>query len=277
MAHFKSDVRIFLNRPPSAAYAVVDSPSVQNVSRCQCLANSAPTRQSVPGHMRPLPGWCTYRHARQTDSEGPPVEYLAFASTALPLAAFMVVASITPGPNNLLVATAGAHAGYRATLPHLLGIGMGHSLQVAICAMGIGAMLIGRPDWQGILKSLSAGYLVWLAIKLARAVPPANGTVPGDGGPMSFLGAAAFQWINPKAWMMALTASGALLPALPERSSAIALACATIVAVNFPCVSAWAAFGSGMRRFLTRPLRWRLFNGVMSASLLLTAWWIVRA
>jgi len=205
------------------------------------------------------------------------MEYSAFVATALPLAAFMLVASITPGPNNLLVATAGAHAGYRATLPHVLGIGIGHSLQVGLCAAGIGAVLMASPNLQYVLKSLSAGYLVWLAIKLALAAPPANGADRGEGGPMSFIGAAAFQWINPKAWMMALTASGALLPAVPDRSSAIALACATIVAVNFPCVSAWAAFGAGMRRFLTRPLRWRLFNALMGALLLLTAWWIVRA
>lgn len=94
---------------------------------------------------------------------------------------------------------------------------------------------------------------------------------------MSFIGAATFQWINPKAWMMALTASSALLPSLSDRASAVALACATIIVVNFPCVSVWAAFGSGMRRFLTQPLRWRLFNGAMGASLLLTAWWVVRA
>ena len=205
------------------------------------------------------------------------MEHLVLATTALPLAAFMLVASITPGPNNLLVASAGAHAGYRATLPHLLGIGVGHSVQVALCATGIGAVLVASPDLRNALKAVSAAYLIWLAIKLVRATPPAEGLPAKEGGPMSFIGAATFQWINPKAWMMALTASSALLPSLSDRASAVALACATIIVVNFPCVSVWAAFGSGMRRFLTQPLRWRLFNGAMGASLLLTAWWVVRA
>lgn len=135
------------------------------------------------------------------------MEHLALATTALPLAAFMLVASITPGPNNLLVASAGAHAGYRATLPHLLGIGVGHSVQVALCATGIGAVLVASPDLRNALKAVSAAYLIWLAIKLVRATTPAEGLPAKEGGPMSFIGAATFQWINPKAWMMALTAS----------------------------------------------------------------------
>lgn len=205
------------------------------------------------------------------------MDIIALIAAALPLGAFMIVASITPGPNNLLVATAGAHAGYRATLPHLLGIGIGHSFQVGLCALGIGSILLARPELQALLKGIAAAYLAWLAFRLATASPPGEGKSRGDGKPMSFIGAAAFQWINPKAWMMALTASGALVPTLPDRVAAIALACVTIVAVNFPCVSVWAVFGSGMRQFLTRPLRWRVFNGVMGASLLLTAWWIVRS
>lgn len=199
----------------------------------------------------------------------------AVLTTALPLAGFMIVASITPGPNNLLVASAGAHAGYRATIPHLLGIGIGHSFQVALCALGIGAMLIAAPGAADLLKLLSAAYLGWLAIKLMRAAPPVDGHSQRSGGPMSFLGAAAFQWVNPKAWMMALTTSGALLPALPDRGLAIALACTTVILVNFPCVSVWAAFGAAMRRVMTRPAHWRLFNAAMGASLLLTAWWIL--
>ena len=198
----------------------------------------------------------------------------SLAAATLPLAAFMVVASITPGPNNLLVASAGARAGYRATIPHLLGIGIGHSFQVALCALGIGAMLMAAPGAEGILKMLSAGYLGWLALKLIRMGAPDD--VRGrDGGPMSFVAAAAFQWVNPKAWMMALTTSGALLPAVSDRALAIALACITVVLVNFPCVSAWAAFGAGMRRLMTRPVHWHVFNVTMGASLLLTAWWII--
>lgn len=194
--------------------------------------------------------------------------------TLLPLAGFMVVASITPGPNNLLVASASAHAGYRATIPHLLGIGIGHSIQVAACATGLGAMLIAAPALADLLRLLAAGYLAWLALKLMRAAPP-SGAAPSSGaGPMSFLAAAAFQWVNPKAWMMALTTSGALLPAAADRATAIALACATVILVNFPCVSAWAAFGAGMRRVMTRPAHWRRFNVAMGASLLLTAAWI---
>lgn len=191
----------------------------------------------------------------------------------LPLAAFMLVASITPGPNNLLVASAGARAGYRATIPHLAGIGIGHSVQVALCALGIGALVAAEPALQQLLRWLAAGFLAWLALKVAVA-PPGPGGGRSGAGPMSFLGAAAFQWVNPKAWMMALTSSSALLPAVPDRGVAIALACATIVLVNFPCVSVWAAFGAGIGRVMRRPMHWRLFNAAMGLSLLATAAWV---
>ncbi len=194
-----------------------------------------------------------------------------------PLAAFMFAASITPGPNNLMVASAGARAGYRATLPHLLGIGIGHSFQVGLCSLGLGALLLAQPELVVLAKALATAFLLWMAWGIAGSPPPA-GEAPGVArGPLGFLPAAAFQWINPKAWAMALTTSGALLPDWPDRAAAVAAACLVVVLVNFPCVSAWAAFGATLRRRLRRAIHWRIFNLVMAAALALTAVWILRS
>ena len=204
------------------------------------------------------------------------MDIIALIAAALPLGAFMIVASITPDPT---ICSWRRPAPTRVPRHAPTSAWNRHWAQFSgrLVRPGIGSILLARPELQALLKGIAAAYLAWLAFRLATASPPGEGKSRGDGKPMSFIGAAAFQWINPKAWMMALTASGALLPTLPDRVAAIALACVTIVAVNFPCVSVWAVFGSGMRQFLTRPLRWRVFNGVMGASLLLTAWWIVRS
>lgn len=193
----------------------------------------------------------------------------------LPLAAFMTVASITPGPNNVLVASAGAHSGYRATVPHLLGIGVGHSFQVALCALGVGAAMVAMPGLMQGLRLAAAGFLAWLAWRMLRAAPPVGDAAGGGLGPMSFLGAAAFQWVNPKAWAMALTTSSALLPDVPDRVVAVGSACLVVVLVNFPCVSVWAACGASLRRALGKPRRGRAFNAAMGLSLLAMAGWIV--
>lgn len=197
--------------------------------------------------------------------------------TLLPLAAFVFVASITPGPNNIMLATAGATAGFRATIPHMLGISLGHAAQVALIGLGIGALLSRWPALLDLLRWVAAGYLIWLAWQLARARPPAPGNAGSRAGrPLSFVGAALFQWINPKAWMMALTVTSAFLPAgAAPLTAAVSVAAITAV-INLPCVSCWAGLGSLLGRHLASPRQWRVFNLTMAALLLATVGTVVR-
>ena len=109
----------------------------------------------------------------------------------------MIVASDHPGPNNLLVATAGAHAGHRATLPHLLGIGIWAQFSGQLSAPQASARSSSPAPSSSAAEGIAAAYLAWLAFRLATASPPGEEVARGDGKPMSFIGAAAFQRINP--------------------------------------------------------------------------------
>ncbi len=195
----------------------------------------------------------------------------------LPLALFMFVASITPGPNNIMLAAAGASAGFRATVPHMLGISIGHAFQVALTGAAAGLVIRASAEAGPVMRVAAAAYLVWLGVRMVRA-PAAEGADGGGAGrPLSFLGAAAFQWINPKAWMMALTVSGAMLPAGVPLEAALAMAAGTSVLVNLPCVACWAAAGAAIRRWLTSELRRRGFNIAMGGMLIATAAWVLTA
>lgn len=196
-----------------------------------------------------------------------------FATTPLlPLMSFMAVQSITPGPNNIMLATAGASAGFRATLPHLFGISFGMAVQIVLLAAGLAPVLQTNPQWLPLFTALSVAYLVWLAAKLARAAPPVDAADSEAGGrPLSFFAAALFQWINPKAWMMSLTVASVFWPAERGFLEAALLVAGLTSLVNLPCISLWAAAGVGLRRWLTVAWRWRAFNATMAIALLATA------
>ena len=205
-----------------------------------------------------------------------------------PLAAFMAVASITPGPNNVMLATAGAVAGLRASVPHILGISVGVTVQITLIGLGVGSLFATHPWLADILRVVSVAYLLWLAWSLATAQPPESEGMPTQGTvrrqsdaepaaaarqgrPLSFLGAALFQWVNPKAWMMALTVCAAFLPAGEDRMAALASVAAVTMLVNLPCITVWAGAGVALRRWLTAPARWCAFNLTMAAALVATA------
>ena len=191
----------------------------------------------------------------------------------LPLIGFVAIASITPGPNNIMLATAGASAGFRATVPHLLGISSGLAVQIILVGAGVASLMQQHPTLVLVMRALSAGYLAWLALGLLKA-----STVQASartGRPLSFLGAALFQWVNPKAWMMALTINGAFLPVSDDALGAVVRIALVAACMNLPCITCWAAAGAAIRAHLEDPARRRIFNGVMGLSLALTAVWIV--
>ena len=182
--------------------------------------------------------------------------------TALVLFAF--VSSITPGPNNLMLMASGANFGFRRSIPHMLGISIGFMLMVFLVGIGLVQVFDLYPVSHLILKVASAAYMSWLAWKIAHAAPPSKGAAGGS--PMSFLQAAAFQWVNPKAWAMALTA---VTLYAPDRSIyAVALVALAFGTVNGPAVSTWTVLGQQMRRLLTNPTRLRMFNYTMAALLI---------
>ena len=186
--------------------------------------------------------------------------------TLLALASFTFVASITPGPNNLMLAASGVGFGLRRTVPHMLGVCAGFAVLVLACGLGIGALIMQSPTAATALKAAGSGYLVFLAWTLRgnvmRPAPAADGG-GGRAGPMSFTAAAAFQFANPKAWLMGVTAASAFLPALGGDWRALALLCLVVTLVNAPCITSWAVLGSTIRAQLENPAWQRRFSGVM--------------
>lgn len=179
----------------------------------------------------------------------------------LPLALFAFVSSITPGPNNIMLTSSGLRFGFMRSVPHMLGISAGFGTLLALCAIGIGNLILAVPSIHLILKILGSGYLLYLAWQLRRMAFREDDQ--GQVKPMSFLGAAAFQFANPKAWVMAITGASAFLPLIQPVWLAIMTFSLVFCAVNLPCISVWTGTGAALRRYLTQPRWQRVFCVVM--------------
>lgn len=182
------------------------------------------------------------------------------------LAAFAFVSSITPGPNNLMLMASGANYGFLRTLPHMAGVALGFTVMVALVGVGLTRIFDALPGSRTALQLLCLVYLLWLAWKIAHAAAP--GSEGGRGRPMTFTQAAAFQWVNPKAWAMALTAVGAYAPG--EDLPAVLLVALVFGAINLPSVSTWVVLGQQLRRWLQNPSRLKWFNRMMAVLLILS-------
>jgi threonine/homoserine/homoserine lactone efflux protein len=187
-----------------------------------------------------------------------------------PLLSFAFVSSITPGPNNLMLSASGIVFGFNRTLPHLLGVAVGFTLLLALCATGIGALLVGLPAAALVLKVFGTVYLLYLAWTYRNALAPQAGRASGR--PLKFAEAVAFQFVNPKAWIMGLTAASVFVPDFEPRYFAIAVMIAAFAIVNLPCIATWAALGATLKRWLTQD-RWRRLFG--HAIALLTVYSVV--
>ena len=170
----------------------------------------------------------------------------------------------TPGPNNMMLLASGANFGFRRTILHILGISAGLGVMVVAMGWGLSGVFEAFPILHEILKWGGAAYMLWLAWKIATATSIHDRSA--DGQPMTFLEAACFQWLNPKAWAMAL---GAVTTYAPEGGgpTAVLLVAGTFMLVGAPCSAAWAGFGQGLRRFLDRPAILRTFNVSMAVLL----------
>lgn len=179
---------------------------------------------------------------------------------------FVLVAIFTPGPNNMMLLASGANFGLRRTVPHMLGITVGHSAMVIILGLGLAKVFQTYPGVLTTLKFICLSYLLYLAWRIANAAPA--DTVQARGKPLSFLEAAAFQWVNPKAWAVALTAVTAYLPG--TGAAAVALVAVVFITVSVPSVSLWAGMGTAIRGWLAEADRLRTFNWTMAGLLLLS-------
>jgi threonine/homoserine/homoserine lactone efflux protein len=187
--------------------------------------------------------------------------------TLIALALYALVTSVTPGPNNLMLLASGVNFGFRQTIPHMLGIALGFTAMVALVGFGLGAVLTLFPVVFNVLRVLALVYMVWLSWRLASSGSLGSGEAKAR--PMTFIEAALFQWINPKAWAMALTAT--TLYTVPDMYYLSVILVAGIFGViNLPSVSCWAGFGVGLRGFLSIPARLRIFNVGMALLLLLS-------
>lgn len=183
------------------------------------------------------------------------------------LIAFAFVTSITPGPNNMMLLASGANFGLRRTLPHMLGVGIGFVVMMVLIGLGLIAVFDRYPISYDILKWGGLAYMLWLAVRIATQVPRVPELNP-LARPITFLQACAFQWVNPKAWSMAVNAI--TLYTAQQSLPGIVLAAVVFGLVNIPSVALWAMLGQQMRRFLTSTARLRAFNITMAVLLVLT-------
>jgi len=189
--------------------------------------------------------------------------------TFLALLLFAFTTSITPGPNNMMLFASGVNFGFRRTIPHMLGIGVGFLSLLLGVGLGLGALLHTMPAVYTALKFAGGAYLVWIAWKIASS----RSLSEGKSGvkPMSFLGAAAFQWVNPKAWVLALTSIAVYAsPQAPFLTAGLVIL--VFVSLIPPCVALWTAFGTALRTWLSDPVRLKWFNIAMGVALAATLW-----
>ena len=184
------------------------------------------------------------------------------------LVLFCLVSSITPGPNNLMLMASGANFGARRAVPHASGIVLGFTFMIFAIGLGVAQLFQSYPLAHQVLGGVSVIYLIYLAYKTATARTNLVSPEP-TGKPITFWQAAAFQWVNPKAWTMALAAVTVYAPQ-PVTYKEVIVVAVIFGAINLPCISVWLLLGVKMRRFLTTPARLRGFNWTMAGLLLLS-------
>jgi len=182
------------------------------------------------------------------------------------LATFAFVTVITPGPNNLMLLASGTNFGFARTIPHMLGVGLGFPLMVVCVGVGVMHIFDLWPVSYTILKVLSVAYLLYLAWKIAHAAPPKDASVQVR--PLTFLQSAAFQWVNPKGWSMALSAI--TLYATGRDLAAVLWVGGVYVLVAVVSTTSWTVLGQQIRHLLKSEARLRAFNWVMAGLVIAT-------
>ncbi|SCB46578.1 Threonine/homoserine/homoserine lactone efflux protein [Rhizobium lusitanum] len=191
---------------------------------------------------------------------------IARMTDSVVLAPFLVFAflmTLAPGPNNAMALASGVRVGLTRSFPLIGGIAAGVAVQMLAIGFGLGKLFEAYPVTHEILRIGGSLYLIWLAWKIARSGPIVE---DAESSPIGFLGAAAFQWINPKAWAITVSAAATYIPSSDYLLN-ISIAAALLAFVAIPSVAVWAAAGRLLRNVLTRPTYARVFN--LSVALLL--------
>lgn len=196
------------------------------------------------------------------------------ADLLVALAAFCAVTLITPGPNNVMLMASGLNFGFRRAQPHMWGVTLGFAVMVFAVGLGLGAIFAAYPLIYTVLKYAGAAYLLYLAWAIAMS-GPMNPDAAGAGTPMTFLQAAAFQWVNPKGWVMAVGAVSAYagVAIFPLNIMLIAILFGALGAVSS---ATWVLLGQSLQRLLAHPRALRMFNAAMALALVASLWPVVR-
>ena len=187
----------------------------------------------------------------------------------LALCVYAFVTSVSPGPSNFMLLASGANFGFARTIPQVLGITVGFGSLLLAVGFGLGAVLVAFPALHIGLKIAGGAYLLYLAWRIGMSRSLGKGSDASR--PLTFLQSAAFQWINPKAWVVAVTAMAVYTSPDAPLLSVMAIA-ASFALVNLPSVTAWAGFGMVLREFLSDPVRLKWFNVAMGVLLAATLW-----
>ena len=187
------------------------------------------------------------------------------------LAVFAFVSSITPGPNNLMLWSSGMNFGIRGTMRHMLGVYLGFASLVLVTALGVGSLFQRWPWLNGVLRVVGSVYLLYLAWRIAAAGRASEKHTPK---PLTMSEAVAFQYVNPKAWVMGITAAGSFLPGNSSVLANALLLTVVFAVVNLPCIATWMVAGTGIGRLLTDDRSRRVVNGVLAVLLVGTVYLI---
>lgn len=188
--------------------------------------------------------------------------------TLLPLLGFAFVTSITPGPNNLMLASSGVAFGMRRTLPHMLGVPVGFTALLIVSGLGTGALIATVPAAGLALKIAGTCYLAYLTWIMRHALDPERAAMTAR--PIRFVEAALFQFANPKAWIMALTAVSVFVPEGSSRWLGLLGVSSVFVLVNVPCILTWVVLGASARRLVARERQRRLLAAVILVLMVYT-------
>lgn len=174
------------------------------------------------------------------------------------LQVFAAIAAYTPGPNNVLLMASGVNFGFRRSLPLVLGVTFGFPLMIGLVGLGLGRVFETYATLYTVLKFAGAAYMLYLAWKIATSEPSGSGEA-NDNKPISFVQMALFQWINPKGWIMAVTALSAYTSSSAYYTG-VAVVVATFVVMGLTSAIAWALFGAGLKQVMSDPRYFRLIN-----------------
>lgn len=183
----------------------------------------------------------------------------------IPVLLFAISTTLTPGPNNFMLMNSGLNYGPRRSLPHLMGVCLGFPLMFLVLALGFGFVFVKFAIIKHILKLLGSAYLLYLAYKIMNSTNTSDKI--GDDKPFSFLQAVLFQWINPKAWLMAISAISIYTVASSYYSSVFYMSLIFFL-VCLPCSGIWLFMGATVKKYLTTDNHRRIFNFCMAAALI---------